>query len=460
DMSWLSDFGSPAEPESGENAAAFEQPQEALEPAAAQDDEMAWLQDLAPDRPVGEEDASAQPASFSDDSPEWIDAQDAETQPIPVWKDAHAEEAAAEEDMSWLADFGSSGEPVSQEFAPEPAYEQPAAGGQSLDDEDDSMAWLEGLAAKQGVPEEELITAPETRPEGQIPGFESWESEENFTAEETAAGAGQPSPQNDMSWLGDLQEEPEAVPEQGSPAEDEDDSMAWLEGLAAKQGVPEEELTTHPDARPTTTPEWIEAEPEYTGEDSFAPSAQDMPFDLSASMESDLHPPASDPTQEENGAPLDWLDDLEVPDTDEPVLTASQEWMPEKEILEDFAEDAPSFGGQQTVQPTELPMMAEKPMPKIAPKKKTPAKVNDPELLGSAKQALHSGETEKAAGHFSSLIKRGKNIQEIIDELNEALRRYPIDAHLWQAMGDALTRQDMLQEALDAYSKAEDLLRE
>lgn len=36
--------------------------------------------------------------------------------------------------------------------------------------------------------------------------------------------------------------------------------MAWLESLAARQGVPEEELTTRPEERPEAPPAWVQEE--------------------------------------------------------------------------------------------------------------------------------------------------------------------------------------------------------
>jgi len=43
--------------------------------------------------------------------------------------------------------------------------------------------------------------------------------------------------------------------------------------------------------------------------------------------------------------------------------------------------------------------------------------------------------------------------------VQEALYRFPVDTNLWVVLGDAHLRTDDLQDALDAYSKAEDLVR-
>jgi cytochrome c-type biogenesis protein CcmH/NrfG len=39
------------------------------------------------------------------------------------------------------------------------------------------------------------------------------------------------------------------------------------------------------------------------------------------------------------------------------------------------------------------------------------------------------------------------------------LYRFPVDVNIWQSLGDAYMRANRLQDALDAYTKAEELLR-
>ena len=57
------------------------------------------------------------------------------------------------------------------------------------------------------------------------------------------------------------------------------------------------------------------------------------------------------------------------------------------------------------------------------------------------------------------MIKKGKGINEIIVDINNALRKSPVHVGMWQALGDGYMKMDLLQEALDSYSKAEDLIR-
>ena len=48
---------------------------------------------------------------------------------------------------------------------------------------------------------------------------------------------------------------------------------------------------------------------------------------------------------------------------------------------------------------------------------------------------------------------------DVIRDLRDALYRYPVEVSIWQALGDAYMRANRLQDALDAYTKAEELLR-
>ena len=206
--------------------------------------------------------AEVVPAVPAEEVPDWLKAVEAEIPEV----DSTAVEAAPIEAA--------------------PAAEAGLPAGLDLTDQDAALAWLEGLAAKQGVPEEELITKPEERAE--IPSIEEVQAPE---VSEAVAAPAEELPE----WMKEIETEAvtptvEAVPavpaeevpdwlkaaeaevpeeiapaveaapieaapaaESGLPAgldlTDQDAALAWLEGLAAKQGVPEEELITKPEER-------------------------------------------------------------------------------------------------------------------------------------------------------------------------------------------------------------------
>jgi len=80
-------------------------------------------------------------------------------------------------------------------------------------------------------------------------------------------------------------------------------------------------------------------------------------------------------------------------------------------------------------------------------------------VLGQARNELNRSNIPGALETYSKLIKKGRYLDEVIFDLREALYRYPVEVSIWQTLGDAYNRANRLQDALDAYTKAEELLR-
>lgn len=81
------------------------------------------------------------------------------------------------------------------------------------------------------------------------------------------------------------------------------------------------------------------------------------------------------------------------------------------------------------------------------------------ESLEEAKRLLDSGAVDQSIQKFDELIKDNLFLEEIISNVQNALdHHYPINIDLWKTLGDAHLKNKQLQKALDAYSKAEDLL--
>jgi hypothetical protein len=79
--------------------------------------------------------------------------------------------------------------------------------------------------------------------------------------------------------------------ESAAALDDSDAAMAWLESLAAKQGVPEEELFTAPEQRTETPPEWIEETAETGPEQSdLQPLTKDLPLETPEEPPQELIP--------------------------------------------------------------------------------------------------------------------------------------------------------------------------
>jgi len=87
------------------------------------------------------------------------------------------------------------------------------------------------------------------------------------------------------------------------------------------------------------------------------------------------------------------------------------------------------------------------------------AQDKDAEQLADAQRALERGQLEISIQIYGRLIKKGRLLDEVIHDLREATYRYTVDIIVWQTLGDAYNRANKLQDALDAYTKAEELRR-
>jgi tetratricopeptide (TPR) repeat protein len=173
-------------------------------------------------------------------------------------------------------------------------------------------------------------------------------------------------------------------------------------------------------------------------------------------------PPISEPIPEpaiEQEAPP-WIEEPEeVAGLASP--TAPEEWIPAegsstKADVGEAPEQPPVI---VPIEPAVVPV-TEKPVTEaagmVAP---IPAQNKDAEILSLAQNALENNSLNAAVKEYGKLIKRGHLIEEVIHDLREAVYRFPVDVIIWQTLGDAYMRANHLQDALDAYSKAEELLR-
>jgi competence ComEA-like helix-hairpin-helix protein len=90
--------------------------------------------------------------------------------------------------------------------------------------------------------------------------------------------------------------------------------------------------------------------------------------------------------------------------------------------------------------------------------KPTEELLKEPELL-DAWRSIESGDVSSALERYHQLITKQRFLDRVIHDLNEAIHLFPSDVTLYEALGDAYVRNDNLQEALDAYLKAEDIIK-
>jgi tetratricopeptide (TPR) repeat protein len=148
-----------------------------------------------------------------------------------------------------------------------------------------------------------------------------------------------------------------------------------------------------------------------------------------------------------------------------PVVQA--DWQPEQPPVEVFpifaAIDSTPTVEEAVPVPAKTAPALKAATPQVAPVKpvKAPSASaeKDHALYENSQLELQRGNLNEATQGYSKLIKKGKMLDEIIFDLREALYRHPVDVVIWQTLGDAYMRAQRLQDALDAYTKAEELLR-
>jgi hypothetical protein len=472
---------------------------------AEQDDSFAWLEALAA-KQGATEGLLTRPEERLEQEPEWVKQVRKTTGEL---KPASEQQPPVEEEVF------TEPEPVSQMEAQPPVDEEavtepepvsaPTASieelGRSEAERDDSFAWLEALAAKQGATEG-LLTKPEERLESEP----EWVRQAKEFKEEVPAPTTEtpvePEPVADLSdaeesvplWHRGLDE----VDAEPAPAA-EDDTIAWLKSL----DEPEEEPITL-ESSADDLPAWLE---EISGEEapaaesavpteeaevsewksvveepaaeSAAPAQESAPEELPAWLRGleDEEPPPAIPVSDDLPA---WMRDATGEVVAEPTKiepTRSSDWAPVDEKKAEAVEPPP---------PARAPQPAPEPKAAPAPKAKKPAKkeavkpATPPEpyrepvttirgtgmlttpvdpLLASARNELSRSNIPGALETYGKLIKKGRFLEEVTFDLREALYRYPVEVSIWQALGDAYMRANRLQDALDAYTKAEELLR-
>jgi hypothetical protein len=550
---WLKGLSGAAEP--GADAA----PQEAPAGPAGEEGTPDWLKGLggglAAETPGGPPEGQPAVPAGDESVPDWLKG--LSESPVESPPPAAPEQAPAApppagltpEPAGTLED--TKPRPVEAPLGEEETF-RPTGEAKPLDIGDDALAWLEGLAAKQGAKAEELLTKPEERSE-ETPDWLRQAGEQG-----TGAAAGQPPA---ASAEQSVESPPSAAEAAPVPAEEpaQADTLAWLKGLSEAEGgqpagsAPAEEETpgvppdlfervfeNHkpvppPDSGPLPKLESAEEEEDITvtgwlkslasdgGPTSAPPSAEqpaassqeDMPDwlkDLNSpapGAQSAEPPPASPPPAEAPGAGIaseaasepasatelpEWLRgtlepappdaqpqapaefaptederpawlDASTPVSDAATPTTPEEWVPAESAPPEPQRAPQAAPPPATPEPKPASLPA-RPAPTQPPApegggqlSRVPAEDKDAELLQLAQAGLAGNRLSEAMQNYAKLIKKGRLLDEVIHDLREAIYRFPVDVIVWQTLGDAYMRASRLQEALDAYTKAEELLR-
>ena len=357
-------------------------------------------------------------------------------------------------------------QPLQVEGEVEPAISVPVT-------ESDAFAWLEGLAAQQGAKEEELTTPPEER-EIQPPEWVNLEAEPSKAEsieQEPQVGETPAAPAEEVpEWIKGLGEAPEIEPISEEPVSaiapeiqlpQAEEIPAWL--LEQEQPEPEKEepapteeaLEWKSDELPAWLKEIAETAPAEQTPAENPPAAMEPP--VAEEVPTILTEPTAQ-TTEEIFPPAEVSE--EAPEEPQPEIAS---WVPEAELP---VQPAPAIPVEAEVAPT--PVVEEivtktveiPPVPPEAPVEAIELVPEENQLiLTNARNAINQGLPTQATEFYTGLVKQNYQLNEIIKDLNDALYRFPVDVDMWVTLGDAYFRSNELQEALNAYTKAEELVR-
>lgn len=426
------------------------------------DSGLAWLESLAAKHGADEATLSTKMGERLEIPPEWLQQQSISQEPVqpvaaqtaetPVESQTSTPAPEKAELPDWLAGV------LAQEFPEESSPEIPTPAASS--DWQPIEPELATENSSESVLEAEI---PSATPAEELPGWLANMSEETPIEQPVVSSVSSTEVEMPLESV-------ETPATQGG--QDIESALAWLESLAAKQGADEQTLDIKPEDRLEEPPQWVQQTAPVSSRDeieeiiSAEPENKDftgaLPYDATIS-ENDIESasaveglPSNETTQQ---API-------VPETQETIVnptelsstedTVVSQRVAQVETSADVPQEPVVSSTDETIQINRQSINAVPAAESIAPSQSS---TTEPDSVTVARKAYESGKPEKAAEHYGDLIQKGENLEEIIHDLRDALYRYPVDIGLWQALGDAYVRSNHLQEALEAYSKAESLLR-
>ena len=433
-------------------------------------------------QPPAQEESVDETVPYMDDTTAWLRGLDEEESKVPpaptrasdetgMWLKSLAEEEALPESTStrasvetgmWLRSLDED----ESKFTPA-----------STTSSDDTAMWLKSLSEEESKP----VASPEPTDDETAMWLKSLDEAEKSVA--------QPEPEisehPDLpAWMQNIDVEPTSVTESTVPAEGGDSTDEPLPpAFAAAQDSPKPETGSLPswlrgldrsEAQPPTStpqddlPAWLRdetgefvAEPtriEPTRATDWQPEESIEPepvLEVQPPAEKQAESPVVESVAAEPEPALEWQPPEER--QSEPPVSETIAAEPEPVEIQE-QEPAPV---QQTVPATEpTPAPPAKPYTEPVTRKGTGMLTMPVDsILGSARTELSRSNIPGALDTYARLIKKGRFLDEIIHDLRDALYRYPVEVSIWQSLGDAYMRANRLQDALDAYTKAEELLR-
>ena len=395
--------------------------------APAPDETSAWL------RSLDEEEKQTQSSSASKDIPNWLN----DSQPEPEEQNLHRAEIP-----EWLSDsqqpknsggqfeFTEQGLEARKSDLPDQLsdIEKDTVAQNTLPDQDDLSNWLSRLDDEPGLPFD-AIPSPDSI---------------LFSSKPTEAATKPSTAKSDLpDWLSDVD------------SQDAEPADEWKNFVQEEPAIPASNQTETPApvSQAKNLPEWLQGVDE---EETAMIDDDDTPPWLHREQWEAEEPQAPMPT-----SPSDWHP---IEESKQPESTSEQKQEIPVEAHKPFApQDVPPplpASATPTPQPSTQSGAPAKKKKSGLPARKPQSEISNVTVaLNQAKGELDRGDIPAALAHYGKLIKKGKHLEETIRDLTESIYRYPVEVGIWQTLGDAYMRANRLKEALEAYNKAEELIR-
>ncbi len=264
---------------------------------------------------------------------------------------------------------------------------------------------------------------------------------------------------------GEITQEPQG--EQALSQEDTDAALAWLENLAAKQGADEKTLFVRPEDRVENPPEWVHQFDEFPSPANEIGMEPGQTESIETSSSGNFTKDTQDGSRKQSEDELpDWLqgfEETQAADVEEASANLAPTWY-ETATIDSQEEISPEE--IETIQTEEIShqipsgqMGDQTPSPTPEGETVSVSTEDHEKLFIDSQKAISDGKIDLAIDGYNQLVKSGLYLEETIHDLRDALYHFPIDITIWQTLGDAYMRSNRLQDALDAFAKAEDLIR-
>jgi hypothetical protein len=406
-----------------------------------QDAALKWLESLAEKQGAKAEELITNPADRQETAPDWVSQGDQE--PAAVAESAPLEAAGPDESLAWLDALS-----ADEQSAASSETDAGMTSDQTSAEMDEQLDWLGDLSQPSGQPETSLRWE---QVEPQHAEAQPVASDDTVSSDLLSASS------QDTDEIGSI-EQPVSADASKPPSAAEYADFNFSEPQTKTEAIP---ATTDDSDIPQSSADisaWLNGLDNDEMPADQGAASQDE--DVADWLKDSAQPAAEQPIASEVEELPDWLKDMST-DDQPPVPQQVSGWIPS--VTEQDDEDASEYEQDQpsAEQPGVPAAAADAPVVQRSVMLQPGALGSDKDAVAvqTARDLLAHGGLDGAMTEYTKLIKKGRLLEEVIYDLQEAVYSHPVDVIVWQTLGDAYFRTNRLQEALDAYSKAEGLLR-